>query len=229
MVISSATKSLRKREQFGRNPENTQRRILNAARQEFAANGLGGARVDLIAARARSNKRMLYHYFGNKEELFRVTVEDAYANFRQAEEKLDLAQFEPVEALRRLVTFIWTYFLDHPEFITLVNNENLHRARHLKSSRRMKDINRRFVDRTRQLLQRGEEAGHFRANIDPVQFNISVAAISYYYLTNRFTGSIVFERDLMSKKAIAARLQFNIDTVLRMCCTQATLKRLKLR
>ncbi len=228
MVISSATSLVKKREPLGRNPEKTRARILAAAKQEFAGNGLGGARVDLIASRARSNKRMLYHYFGNKEALFRITVEEAYANFRQAEEQLELAKFEPVEALRRLVTFIWTYFVENPEFITLVNSENLHQARHIKSSPRMKDINRKFVDRTRQLLKRGEALGDFRTGIDPVQFNITVAAIGYYYLTNRHTGSIVFERDLMSKKAVADRLAFNIETALRLVCTARTLKRLKL-
>lgn len=224
MVISSTKEKAPQQ----RNPDKTKARILAAAKHEFARHGLGGARIDVIAARARSNKRMLYHYFGNKKALFRITVEDAYAAFREAEEKLDLAQQEPVTALRSLVTFIWTYFLENPEFITLVNSENLHRAQHIKSSRRMREMNRKFVDRTRALLRRGEDAGVFRVGIDPVQFNISVAAVNYYYLTNRFTGSIVFERDLMSDEALAARLSYNIDTVLRMCCTDDVLKKMEL-
>jgi AcrR family transcriptional regulator len=202
-----------------RDPEATQRRILVAAAHEFARYGLGGARVDRIATRAKSNKRMLYHYFGNKEALFAITVENAYAEFRTAETDLNLDGFEPVEAMRQLVNFTWNYFIAHPEFITLVNSENLHKAKHLKASKRMPEISRKFVGRMQTLLSRGEKAGVFRKGLDPVQVNISIAALAYYYLTNRFTGSIIFERDLMNQQALKARLAFNIATVLRMICT----------
>ena len=142
-----------------RDPEETQRRILAAAKVEFAKNGLGGARVDVIAARAKANKRMMYHYFGNKEALFKLVLENAYADFREAEAALGLDQIDPIAALRKLVTFNWTYFLANPEFITLVNSENLHKARHIKNSKRMQDISRPFVGRMATLLQRGVAAG----------------------------------------------------------------------
>ena len=120
----------RKRTARTRDPEATQRRILGAAKSEFARKGLGGARVDDIAARAKINKRMLYHYFGNKEELFRITLEDAYAGIREAETRLEIEKDEPLTALKRLVRFTWDYYIANPEFITLVNSENLHKARH---------------------------------------------------------------------------------------------------
>ncbi len=210
-----------------RDPDATRLRILAAAMREFARFGLGGARIDRIALRARSNKRMLYHYFGNKDDLFAITVENAYAEFREREAALQLDALEPVAAMRELVNFIWDYFLAHPEFITLVNSENLHKARHLKASKRNTEISRKFVGRMQALLCRGETSGVFRSGLDPVQVNISIAAIAYYYLTNQFTGSIVFERDLMSKQALAARLAFNIATVLRMVCTADTVARLE--
>jgi AcrR family transcriptional regulator len=210
-----------------RDPEATKARILAASEQEFAKFGLGGARVDRIATRAKSNKRMLYHYFGNKDELFAITVENAYAQFREAEAALHLDSMDPIEAMRRLVEFIWDYFIEHPEFITLVNSENLHKARHLKASKRTTDISRKFVARMQALLSRGEAAGIFRHGLDPVQVNISIAAIAYYYLTNRFTGSIIFERDLMALEALKARLKFNTDTVLRMVCTATEIARLE--
>jgi AcrR family transcriptional regulator len=189
--------------------------------------GLGGARVDTIAARAKSNKRMMYHYFGNKDDLFRITLEQAYADFREAEARLEIEKDEPVTGMKRLIGFVWQYFLDNPEFITLVNSENLHKARHLKSSKRTPDMSRKFVARMQSLLTRGEEAGVFRKGLDPVQVNITIAAIGYYYLTNRFTGSIVFERDLMAKDALEKRLAFNTDTVLRMVCTPQELLNLE--
>jgi AcrR family transcriptional regulator len=209
-----------------RNPDDTKRRILAAAKAEFAKKGLGGARVDDIAARAKANKRMMYHYFGNKDDLFAHVVEDAYGEFREREAALELDSLDPVAAIRALIAFIWKYFLDNPEFITLVNSENLHKARHIKKSQRMQEMSRSFVGRMQNLLERGARAGMFRNGLDPVQVNISIAAVGYYYLTNRFTGSIVFERDLMAAEALAARLKFNTQTILRMICTPQTLEKI---
>jgi AcrR family transcriptional regulator len=198
-----------------RDAEATKARILEAAKKEFAKKGLGGARVDVIAEKANANKRMIYHYFESKEALFQTVLEAAYVDIRTAEQKLDLDHLEPRKALEKLVSFTWHYYLKNPEFLTLVNSENLHRAKHLKNSEVIKVVSRKFVSMVGGILDRGVAAGVFRPGIDPVQLNITIAAIGYYYLTNRFTGSIVFERDLMEKSALEARLRFNIDTVLR--------------
>ena len=201
-----------------RDAEATKARILAAAKKEFSKNGLGGARVDVIADKAKANKRMIYHYFGNKEALFQTVLENAYVDIRTAEQRLNLDHLPPREALERLVAFTWDYYLKNPEFITLVNSENLHRARHLKDSEVIRQISRKFVNMVAALLERGVQAGDFRPGIDPVQLNITIAAIGYYYLTNRYTGSIVYERDLMSKEALEERLRFNTDTILRLVC-----------
>jgi AcrR family transcriptional regulator len=201
-----------------RDAEATQRRILQAAKKEFAHKGLGGARVDDIAARAKANKRMIYHYFESKESLFQRVLEDAYVDIRTAEQKLELDHLEPKDALERLVRFTWKYYLDNPEFLTMVNSENLHKARHLKKSKVVQVISRRLVAMVDTLLERGAKQGVFRKGVDPVQLNITIAAIGYYYLTNRFTGAIIYERDLMSREALDTRLQFNIDTIMRLVC-----------
>jgi len=190
--------------------------ILAAAKSEFAKLGLSGARVDMIAEKARVNKRMLYQYFGNKERLFQTVLEEAYLDIRNAEQELALDHLPPREALETLVRFTWNYYLDNPEFITLVNSENLHRARHLRRSDRIRTASRRFVDMVRELLDRGVTEGVFREGVDPVQLNITIAAIGYYYLTNRYTGAILFERDFMDAEALDQRLRFNIDTVMRL-------------
>jgi len=202
-----------------RDAEATKARILEAAKREFAKNGLGGARVDVIAEKARANKRMIYHYFESKEGLFQTVLENAYVDIRTAEQKLNLDHLAPKEALERLVRFTWDYYLKNPEFITLVNSENLHRAKHLKKSEVVKVYSRKFVSMVKTILDRGVEAGVFRDGVDPVQLNITIAAIGYYYLTNRFTGSIVFERDLMARDALEERLRFNIDTIMRLVAT----------
>ncbi|MEM8915211.1 MAG: TetR/AcrR family transcriptional regulator [Pseudomonadota bacterium] len=199
-----------------RDAEATKTRILAAAKKEFARNGLGGARVDVIAEKAKANKRMIYHYFGSKEALFQKVLEDAYLDIRTAEQKLALNHLSPTEALRKLVEFTWKYYLKNPEFITLVNSENLHRARHVKNSDTLTKVSRQFVSMVGGILERGVEQGEFRPGIDPVQLNITIAAIGYYYLTNRFTGAILFERDFMTQEALDERLQFNLDTIMRM-------------
>jgi len=201
-----------------RDAEATQRRILDAAKKEFARKGLGGARVDDIAERAKANKRMIYHYFESKESLFQRVLEDAYVDIRTAEQKLELDHRAPKEALERLVRFTWKYYLDNPEFLTMVNSENLHKARHLKKSKVVQVLSRRFVAMVDTILERGAKQGVFREGIDPVQLNITIAAIGYYYLTNRFTGAIIYERDLMSRESLDTRLQFNIDTIMRLVC-----------
>jgi AcrR family transcriptional regulator len=199
-----------------RDADLTRKRILAAATAEFARKGLGGARVDEIALRSKSNKRMIYHYFGDKEQLFTTVLEAAYLGIRTAEKELHLDELNPETAISRLVEFTWKYYLKHPEFLTLVNSENLHRAKHLKASKLIKDASSQFVKMVKAILDRGVETGVFRAGIDPVQLNITIAAIGYYYINNHYTGSIVFERDLMSEENLAARLVFNLETILKL-------------
>ncbi|MDI6654030.1 TetR/AcrR family transcriptional regulator [Gluconobacter japonicus] len=201
-----------------RDAEATKGRILDAAKKEFARNGLEGARVDAIALEANANKRMIYHYFESKEKLFQTVLENAYFDIRESEKKLELDSLDPREALERLVRFTWNYYIQNPEFISLVNSENLAQARHLKTSEPVKIVSRRFVGLVDTILKRGVTEGIFRSGIDPVQLNITIAAVSYYYFTNQYTGSIIFERDLMSESAQAERIRFNIDTILRIVC-----------
>ncbi len=118
-----------------RDADRSQATILAAARDEFAEHGLGGARMDRIAERAGLNKRLIYYYFEDKEQLFRAVLEQAYLHIREEERKLNLLGLKPADAVRRLVEFTWQYYLDHPEFLTLLNSANLHRARHLESSK----------------------------------------------------------------------------------------------
>lgn len=210
MVVSARRKAL------PRDADLTRKRILAAATVEFARKGLGGARVDEIALRSRSNKRMIYHYFGSKEQLFTTVLEEAYSGIRSAERELHLDELDPETAIARLVEFTWKYYIAHPEFLTLVNSENLHRARHLKGSEVIRKTSSQFVNMVKAILDRGVAAGVFRSGIDPVQLNITIAAVGYYYLTNRYTGSIIFERDLMSAKNLDARLVFNLDTIIRL-------------
>ena len=197
-----------------RNPERNRGRILAAALEEFARYGLGGARVDRIAARAGANKRMLYYYYGNKEALFLAVLESRYAHIRRAELGLHLGALDPEKGIRRLVAFTWDYYLKHPEFLTLLNSENLHRARHLRRSHQIAAMHSPLVATLRDLLERGARAGKFHRGIDPVQLYISIAALGYFYLSNRHTLSTIFERDLLAARSKAERLKHMTALVL---------------
>ncbi|HEX7054386.1 MAG TPA: TetR family transcriptional regulator [Burkholderiales bacterium] len=183
----------------------TRQRILASATAEFARYGLGGARVDRIARRAGANKRMLYYYFGDKDGLFLAALEDRYAHIRNAERGLRLEHLEPRAALKRLVRFTWDYFLEHPEFLTLLNSANLHKGRHLKDAARVREMHSTLVETLRTVLRRGEAQGLFRKGVDPVQLYISIAGEGYFYLSNRYTLSRIFDRDLMAPRALAGR------------------------
>ena len=202
------------RERVRRDPERTRARILEAARVEFARRGLGGARVDQITARAGSNKRMIYYYFGNKEALFLAALESAYEHIRVAEQSLKLTDLDPRQGMRKMVQFTWEYYLAHPEFITLLNSENLHRARHLKKSKEIQAMNSPLIAILKNLLARGQRAGVFRSGVDPVQLYISIAALGYFYLSNNHTLSTIFGRDLMQAALLKKRLAHMTELVL---------------
>jgi AcrR family transcriptional regulator len=186
---------------------NTRQKILDAAVAEFARFGLGGARVDRIAQRARANKRMLYYYFGDKDALFLAALEDRYAHIRSAERGLALEHLDPEAALERLIEFTWEYFIEHPEFMTLLNSENLHKGRHVRNSKRVQDLHSPLVETLRGVLRKGEAQGLFRKGVDPVQLYISIGGEIYFYLSNRYTLSRIFDRDLMAPRARAERLR----------------------
>lgn len=200
----------------GRDPDATKKRVLKAAKVEFARHGLAGARVDAIALRAKANKQMIYHYFGNKQDLYLAVLEEAYGDIRASERNLKVEHLEPVKALETLVTFTWQYYLRNPEFLALVNNENLHKAAHLKRSKVIGEMHGIFRARLADILARGVGMGVFRAGLDADQLNLTIAAVGYYYLTNRFTNSIIYETNLVAPDALQRRLEFNIETVLRM-------------
>jgi AcrR family transcriptional regulator len=197
-----------------RDADRSQGTILAAARDEFAEFGLGGARMDRIAERAGLNKRLIYYYFEDKEKLFQAVLEQTYRDIREQEMQLHLLDMEPVAAVRRLIEFTWDYYLAHPEFLTLLNSANLHRARHLAESRRAKELNSPLIETLAGVLERGRRDGTFRGGVDPVQLYVSIAGLSYFYLSNSHTLSAIFGRDLLAPKARSERLSHMTEVIL---------------
>jgi TetR/AcrR family transcriptional regulator len=197
-----------------RDPDRTREAILTAAQDEFAAKGLFGGRVNTIARRAGANKRMIYHYFGNKDGLYLAALERVYEGLRGSERTLDLAHLDPELAIKRLVEFNFDYSRRHPELISLINSENLHRARHLARSKKVRELHSPFVKLLGDILRRGVAEGVFRAGVDPVDLYVTIAAVGYFYLSNNRTLSTIFGRDLSSAAACRRRKRHNVEFIL---------------
>jgi AcrR family transcriptional regulator len=197
-----------------RDPEGMRLRILDAATEEFSRHGLGGARIDRIAKAAGANKRMIYYHVGNKEDLYLAVLEGTYARIRDAERVLNLESQAPAEAIASLIRFTWQYYLEHPEFLAMLNTENLHGARYLRQSGKVKEMHSPFVALIGDVLRRGEKSGEFRPGIDPVQLYISIASLAYFYLSNNATLGVIFGRNLLAEQAKAERLAHMTHLVL---------------
>ncbi|AKE03085.1 TetR family transcriptional regulator [Burkholderia dolosa] len=197
-----------------RDPEGTRRRILMAAAEEFASGGLFGARVDQIARRAETNERMLYYYFGSKEQLFTAVLEHAFSALTEAERVLDLDGVAPVEAITRLAHFVWDYYRDHPELLRLINNENLHEARYLHKSTRIREMMSPIVAKLGNVLTRGQKAGLFRGDVDPLHFYVTLSGLGYYIVSNRFTLAATLGRDFSDPDERAAMVRMNTEVLL---------------
>jgi AcrR family transcriptional regulator len=198
-----------------RDAEATRARILAAATQEFARYGMAGARGDRVARAARSSERMVYYYFGSKEKLFRAVLEASYLSLQQAEQSVHLDDLEPDKALDEFCRFVWRYYLEHPEFIGLVNTENLHRASHLRQSPQLTQLVVPIVGLLQRLLARGEKSGMFRNGIDPTGLYISIAALGYFYLSNSATLSAVLGRDLRAASHLDAHWRTSAQMIQR--------------
>jgi AcrR family transcriptional regulator len=209
---SGAAASARPRQ--ARNPERTRAAILVAARAEFAERGFEGARVDAIAALAGANKRLLYHYFGPKEDLYRAVLLDAYAEIRRGERALSLDQFSPVEAMDRLVRFTFRHFLANPWFPRLLGTENIENARFLKTLPDIRALHSPLVGQIEGIVGRGADAGIFRRDVDPVQLYISIAALGFFYVSNMATLSVIFGRDLAGVAMVQEREAQAVQMVL---------------
>lgn len=197
-----------------RDPEATQRKILVAARQEFAKFGLAGARVDEIAAHAGVNKQLLYHYFGDKDSLFLAVLEWIYEEIRAPERQLNLRGMSPEKAIRKLIESSFDHLAAHPDFVALLNDENRHGARHVRQSKKLAEMHSPLVSMIATFLAEGVRTGVFRRGINPMHLYISMAGLSYFFFSNTPTLSAIFSQDLASDAAKRARRKHVVDLLM---------------
>ena len=197
-----------------RDPAATRRKLLTAARREFAKSGLAGARVDEIAARAGVNKQLVYHYFGDKDALYLAVLEWVYEEIRAQERKLNLEGLPPQHAIKKLIESSFDHLATHPDFIALLNDENRGGAAHVRRSRKLEAMHSPLVSLVSSILAEGVKAGIFRKGINPVHLYISIAGLSYFYFSNTPTLSAIFGKDLSSRTARQARRRHVVDLVM---------------
>jgi TetR/AcrR family transcriptional regulator len=185
-----------------RNPEATRASILAAARIDFAAKGLKGARVDEIARRAKVNKQLVYYYFGSKDDLYGAALEATYAEIRALERELDLTALPPRKAMERLIDFSLDYLSEHHDFIRMLADENAHGASHVRGSEFAVRTNSPLLDLIAETLGRGAAEGVFRDGVDPLELYVSIAGMTFFYFANGKTMSAIFGRDLSRKDSI---------------------------
>jgi AcrR family transcriptional regulator len=194
--------------------ERTMADIMEVATDEFAREGLSGARIDEIAARTRTSKRMIYYHFGSKEALYLAVLEAAYRKLRSVELALDLEARRPDQALRQLVRSTFDHHHAHPDTVRIIMNENLHYGAYIKKSSVIQKLNVPAIDVTKRILERGEKEGLFRRGIDPIELHMTISALSFHHVANRYSFSSVFNIDMASKAAIQRRGEVVADLIL---------------
>jgi len=189
--------------------------ILKAATKVFAKYGFDGGSVEKISSAAKSVDRMLYYYFGNKEGLFIAVIEDMYRQMNEAEAELDLNTEQPVQALKEVIAFVMNYYRHHPEFVTLLNTENLHQGRHIVKLDQAAQYSSPAIDVIRRILHTGVQQGLFRQDVVARDVYLLIVSTGYFYMSNRFTLSAFMGEDLQATQAVQHWQNFVTDTVLR--------------
>jgi AcrR family transcriptional regulator len=181
-----------------RDPEQTRAEILQVAADEFAEHGFAGARVDRIAAQIRTTKRMIYYYFGSKDDLYLAVLERAYAAIRRAEQEIDVEHLDPIAAIRRLAVLTFDHHEANPSFLRLVSIENIHRAEHLRRSSQIANLNVPVIDLIARILKRGYASGTFVRRVDAIDLHMMISAFCVFRVSNQHTFGVLFDRDLTS-------------------------------
>lgn len=181
-----------------RDADRTRAELLAVATEVFAEQGLSGARVDEIAERTRTTKRMIYYYFGGKEQLYRAVLEEAYRGIREAEQSIHAGDLPPVEAVRRIAELTFDHHHAHPAFIRLVAIENIHRGEHLRKVESMRDLSTPVATLLDDVLARGRDEGSFRADVDAIDVHMLISAFCVFQVANNSTFGFLFGRDMQS-------------------------------
>ncbi|HEY0773222.1 MAG TPA: TetR family transcriptional regulator [Nocardioidaceae bacterium] len=186
-----------------RDADRTRAELLQVATEVFAESGLSGARVDEIAERTRTTKRMIYYYFGGKEQLYLAVLDEAYRGIRAAEQGIHAGDLEPVDAVRRVAELTFDHHHAHPEFIRLVAIENIHRGEHLRRLDSLRELSTPAASLLDDILTRGRDTGVFRDDVDAVDVHMLISSYCVFQVANNATFGFLFGRDMRDPKVRA--------------------------
>ena len=203
----------KKRPSRAKNPAKTRANIIDVATAEFAERGLSGARVDRIAERTNTSKRMLYYYFGDKDGLYRAVLLSYYERLRNSEVELDLSHQSPLAALQALVEFTFDYHMKHADIVRLVMVENMHKGRHVAKLPQVMPINTSVLDAVADICERGAREGSMRAGLDNFDLYTTIAALCFFNVSNRYTFRAIFKHDMAQPKESDARRRSIWDVI----------------
>lgn len=195
-------------------PERTREDILDVATEEFSEFGLSGARVDSIAEKTRTSKRMIYYYYGSKEGLYLAVLERAYRKIRSLESDLQLAELPPDEALRQLIGTTFDHDEQNPDFVRLVSIENIHHAMHMRRSSEIADLNVSVIRTIQDIVDRGLRTGVFKRRADAIDVHMLISAFCFFRVSNRYTFGTIFQRDLSDPATYGRHKSMITDAVL---------------
>jgi AcrR family transcriptional regulator len=209
-TAAPARRGVRKKYDAGK----TRANILSIATREFARNGYNGARIDAIAAKTSTTKRMIYYYFGGKEQLYIAVLEDQYARIRDREGALGLEALGPEQAIRRLAEFTFDYDHANPEFVRLVAVENIHHAKHLRKSAVIRSVNAKIIETIDAILKRGRREGSFVAKVQAVDIHMLMSALCFFHVSNLHTFGTIFHRDFLSPSLLKTHRKLVADFII---------------
>ncbi len=191
-------------------------RIVEAARDAFAARGFDGARLDHIAKSAGVTKQLVYHYFKTKEELYGLVLD------RVAEEMLEMLtgpdydRLSPPQAVAALIERIMQNFIERPYLVGITVDQDLHKGEHVTRRSQYLPTVRKFVEGwVIPMLDRGAASGDFKSGVDPYLFYWSVFALATGAFTQSWSMSESSGVDFASEAGIAMWREYVTELVLR--------------
>ena len=179
-----------------RDSDRTKTDIVAIATKEFADKGFAGARVDEIAAKTHTTKRMIYYYYGDKEGLYQAVLEASYSKIRRLEQKIAHIDDDPVAAVRALAEITFDHHDRNQDFIRIVAGENILKGAHLKHAAAVREMGNPAVDVLGRILESGRARGQFRDDVDALDVHLAISSFCFFRVANRHTWKTLFDRDL---------------------------------
>jgi len=194
-----------------------QNTILGVARAHFVSRGFAGARVDEIAAESGYSKAMIYHYYGNKENLYVAVLEEVYKHFVAPHRVVNVEDVGPVRALEAFIREGAASVRKDPAILNLLAIENLNKAAYLRGSTVPRAIYPPLLTQLKEIIDVGVKEGVFRPGIDPVHLYVALSSVIFHAVSNRFTLSVALGTDTASTAFLDRHVDISVVMIVGYC------------